>query len=562
MAQNSGARPSTRTMTRGAAALTVAGVVAAVILTPSRVDAQNALGDGRALDANLRVGSGGINPKGRDLLAEIRFRNAIVTGNAPAGMSLRIGVGYTATNDFRERLGSNDIFNFERDSLLSDIAGRGIRGIDALQIQMRLATGAVVNDSTGLPLLPIVSRAGTGASGDQSRKAQSRAARLDPFRARPRGLRSITEFRASDALAPVVLGAATTKNGEQVYALASSLRGLQMTGVSPDDALPTSVLAQGFALPSPAQRFTGAKDEDDASKTDRRISSRVEPSHGTYEEVLAHLRERMAEAREVATKARESQVESVSPDAPPAPGAGEPPVPHGADTSDDANPGDDLRIDSHRALDSLEARLESMRDALLGVGKRGEGISMEKALDEARQLLAGDSPVVETLTNPPRNNRDYFAAHMAQGERLLAKGRWFDAEERFSRALSIQPGEVTAAIGRVHAQLGAGLYLSAAVNLERLLLAHPELVTVRYAPALLPSPSRLESLTQKLERLLTEESAMQARAGLLLAYIGWQKKDVATIKQGLDAMRQRATDTGASNPLEKLLRTVWLDKDS
>src|SRR2546423_569446 len=93
------------------------------------------------VDRNVRVGSGGINPARPDFAAEVRLRNAIVTGNAPGGISFRGDVGYRAPGEFMGSLGSNDSFAFRRDSYYSGLGGLGIRGTDALQYQFAMATG-------------------------------------------------------------------------------------------------------------------------------------------------------------------------------------------------------------------------------------------------------------------------------------------------------------------------------------------------------------------------------------------------------------------------------------
>ena len=78
------------------------------------------------------------------------------------------------------------------------------------------------------------------------------------------------------------------------------------------------------------------------------------------------------------------------------------------------------------------------------------------------------------------------------------RGRFFDAEERFTAALSVRQGDPMAAVGRIHSQLGAGMFLSAAINLRGLLVAHPELAGVKYVPALLPGK---EAMAKRIERL-------------------------------------------------------------
>src|SRR5437762_1643352 len=60
-----------------------------------------------ALDRNLQVGSGGVNtPTRPDFNTEVRMRNAIITGNAPGGVSFRGDVGYRAPGEFLGRLGT------------------------------------------------------------------------------------------------------------------------------------------------------------------------------------------------------------------------------------------------------------------------------------------------------------------------------------------------------------------------------------------------------------------------------------------------------------------------
>ena len=60
-----------------------------------------------SLDGDHRYGR--FNPAGRNanMANEIRFRNAIVTGNAPNGLSFRGDAGYLAADDFSAETGAN-----------------------------------------------------------------------------------------------------------------------------------------------------------------------------------------------------------------------------------------------------------------------------------------------------------------------------------------------------------------------------------------------------------------------------------------------------------------------
>src|SRR5688572_14729668 len=98
-------------------ALVVVGSIFAFV--PSPVEAQDALGAGDALDANLST-SGRLNaPRPSE---NFRERNLIVTGDVAGGRGFRGSVGYTASADFRGGLGSNDIFPFLSGSAYSSPA--------------------------------------------------------------------------------------------------------------------------------------------------------------------------------------------------------------------------------------------------------------------------------------------------------------------------------------------------------------------------------------------------------------------------------------------------------
>ncbi|HHN78072.1 MAG TPA: hypothetical protein ENK11_05280, partial [Phycisphaerales bacterium] len=115
-------------------------IMSVVVAICATANAQNALGDGRALDNSLNIRSR-YNTARPSIASELAFRNSIVTGNAPGGLSFRGDVGYRAPGEFGGELGANDLFSFRRDSLRSGMAGMGIRGTEALQYQLALTTG-------------------------------------------------------------------------------------------------------------------------------------------------------------------------------------------------------------------------------------------------------------------------------------------------------------------------------------------------------------------------------------------------------------------------------------
>lgn len=136
----------------------------------------------------------------------------------------------------------------------------------------------------------------------------------------------------------------------------------------------------------------------------------------------------------------------------------------------------------------------------------------------------------------------------------MRQGRFFDAEARFSLALSVREGDPTASIGRVHAQIGAGLFLSASLNLRETFTQHPMLIAARYAPDLLPTPERTRAVVDRLNARVDQDGSEARAAALLLAYVGRQADDEPLIRRGLGRI-----DKDGEDPLAQLLRLVWLN---
>ena len=67
--------------------------ILSLLVLSGAAHAQNALGDGNALDANTGQ-RGRVNSTRPNFARELSFRNAIATGNAPGGLSFRGDLGY------------------------------------------------------------------------------------------------------------------------------------------------------------------------------------------------------------------------------------------------------------------------------------------------------------------------------------------------------------------------------------------------------------------------------------------------------------------------------------
>lgn len=502
--------------------------------------AQHAAGDGHALDANLQAGSGGRNAPVRDIQSLIRFNDAVVTGNAPYGRSFRGEVGYLASEDFRASLGSNDLFVPLRESAQSALVGGGIRGTDALQYQFSLATGTP----------PPNILAGLGGGRIQ------RSGSATPSTLITSGtLRSTASYLASQALRPSLIGYKTDDEGEPYAVTASPLTGVRAVPMRVgDEPLPT-----------------GTETEKPAPETSSLLSGLESSSRG--------VRDVLSASREL------SRLDTGRPTR-----ADQPP-----EDEDENNPFAQalLRaIGQDKAAGADASLLDRLRRRLQGDLRPGEQDPLAMPESPATEPQEETTPEPETTPqeelnpwgedpNDPngalmralRETRvpiqrladdatvrpEAYRNHMTAGQSLLAQGRYFDAEDRFMRALSAAPNDLMATVGRIHAQIGAGLYLSAAANLRTTLAAHPELVTAEYGPELLPPAARrVEIIDQLRDQAKGVDLTLAKDASLLLAYVGHHAQDFEAMREGLDRLDELTSpDDTAGRALLNLLRSSW-----
>ena len=465
---------------------------------------QDALGDGRVLDGSLSTQSR-YNPQRVDPSAEYRFRNAVATGNAPGGLSLRADVGYRSAFEFRGELGSDDLYSFRRDSLYSGLAGMGIRGTDAIQYQFALTTGSRLPQN--LVGSGIVTR--DGGRGDTAVQAPTGATTLrrptveeQLESERLTGmLRSPSSYATTRSMRPVFLGNVASLTGEvnEQAVSASGLRGIRIVELDKDQAQPpaTSPGAQ-------SQRVRTAYDTIIDSQLQR---MRVDASANAQGQDTEQDEAATTEDWRTRLDALRKQMLIGEPGLAPSPNQPQP---------EQGDPGDET-------------------------GQPEQANPPKPRFDpETMRVLRPTGPAVQTLVDPDSPLNSVYVGHMESGQQLLKAERYFDAEERFTRALAIRPGDVSAQVGRLHAQLGAGLFISAGLNLRELVMTSPEVAATRFAPELLPTAPRTDDLVVLLRERAglvagrtTNDQTLKREAGLLLSYLSYQRGDAEGVGEGL-----------------------------
>lgn len=510
---------------------------------------QNALGDGRGLEKDMRRNGTGNTPR-KSFRDELARRNAVVTGEIGGGKAFRGSAGYRAPTDFRGSTAGDSTFAFRRDSMSSRAVSDSVRGTDSLRFQYTYSTGnaRTLERFTNKPV-------SASLSGGQADTAEKRGLVSQDQRA----MRSTTLYSANRELRPSFLGY-RREGGEVGTVTASSLLGVKSIPAQEQPRTVTNSLAPGSAQAGSAQ-------------------AKPASYRSAYEGVRAKLDlfagPRPPEAKDPNEKPTTEAPGKTKPEAKPAPG--------------ESKPGDGAQS----ALPEWQERLEALRGQLGGSidaekrpqedggaekappkpteyvpgswrerqdFKADEQTSKFKLDDRTLRIIREAGGTVGNLGFGEASPDDPFAVHMRTGQLLLQDGHYFDAEERFCRALTFKNGDEMALVGRIHAEIGAGLSLSAAINLQDLLTSRPELIGVRYTGGSIPPLSRLKAQADQLRNRLTEAKSRGQEpahdAAILLAYVAYQSGLTADIAPALDDFERVAT--AEERNLVTVLREVWL----
>jgi len=573
--------------------LATIAAIAVTLALAGLAAAQQRINDGRQLDNNLRRGSGGIN-EARPSGGYGAYQNALVTGNVGGLARFRGEVDYLAPGEFSDLTGADDTFDFRRTAAPGNVFTR------------RPGRG----DPTG-GLLPqaydnrIILRAGSGVSaGDLSGfNTRLRAGQRDDVTsfqlgqtARNEGISTLSASAIDQG--PPPLAVTVDRTGRLLQIQASPLMGVRRVavgtlgrrtqldrptppGVPPAEFDPTDVApgapeggpdAEGLTPPdaalnaglradpaiearladlmvAPAEvigtQLTADESTPDPTGADERAAADTlllartmfrrgaEDAEAGGQDVYADLLQRI---RKTAAMNAQDQLAALrSPD----PADAEQGDPNNRLVSPIKPPA--FRTPAEALADQIE---QADPDAVTPEAKK-------QAIEALVNQLDYDLPPMRTLSGV---GDTVYDEAMTEAEDAMREGKYFVAEGHYVRAISVRPATPLARVGRTHAQLGAGLYLSAAFNLRRVFTAHPELIAARYEFPLLPDADRLDKIEEDLETM-QKESQRDAPV-LLRAYIAYQRGDQSQVDHLLSVLATRTPD----DPILKLLQRIWREK--
>ncbi|MCA9278295.1 MAG: hypothetical protein H6815_06520 [Phycisphaeraceae bacterium] len=527
-----------------------------------------------ALDANLRQGSGGLNSPGQSPLQPYQQGNDVVTGNATNGRAFRGDVGYGAAGDFRGDLGSNDLFTFRRDAFLSGLITSGIGTREAVS---QLATSTLgQGTSTPLQAFSSLPRSGAGSLYDARTRTIEQTPSLQSafgsFKGIPQistGLAGITQQQNGDTgiQNPLAVESGFALSGEPnetsdanadwqvgnqiILSFGDQLRTRSNETVTLTQAQDRIAQFNAQALAKPGQPLYNpqfnqtpinpfTEESAYASILDQFRNKPQETSTGqTWEQqlsdALAKFDEEIAQSRQLASINRK-------------PGESEPSATQGMGLRSDIDP-----TGAAPSLPKFSTQAEEdSREYFSAI--TGEYIGKLALSPDFVRSMSQDVGAISTLVlQTSETMASVYRNEMESAQTELKAERYFAAEERFKRAINAQPADPMARIGRVHAQLGAGLYISAGINLVEVFKTHPELVGIRYDTTLLPSASRWNSIKDELLNAMNTPGSLATEASMLYAYMAYQFGDKEAVMLGATRMVELKPD----DKIYRLAATVW-----
>lgn len=213
------------------------------------------------------------------------------------------------------------------------------------------------------------------------------------------------------------------------------------------------------------------------------------------------------------------------------------------------------RSPSEDRLKQANDRLNASRDRAGTTGTSRNALSEQNPrLAELMDQLDYNLPAMRSLAGQTESKASEL---LKEAEAQMAEGQYFDAERTYQRVLTLKPSDPLVHVGRVHALLGAGMIRSSALQIRRLFEAHPELIAARYEEPLLPNNEQLIRVQEDLTTLADTQDAANA-AGVMLAYIGYQKDSKTLMRYGLAV----AETASPNDSLVPVLRQIWLEDAS
>ena len=495
--------------------------------------------DGRLFDANPMVGADGRNYARP--VSPLMGGNAAASGNVRFGGALR---GVSPIQDptaFRGTLGSSTLSAFRRDSV----------GVGDVQLFKNLY------QSGPRLMTPYYDPAGTVATGGYllgqttpgvTRLQRQRRTPLTTGDVSPLDMRldaRVEDGGAADArlsTAPLMSRSPLTTSLFRTPMLPSPAEA-DFSGLPGRERASRSMFDEGDLRWNATRAAASREDADDADDPagERRVGTPLDL-------VLTDQRIESYVRHTPAPRLGESSDRGSEPTAP---RLGQPGTTSGSERSTqlpvvpvDRNvlPGFDVFSDMQLAL-TLEEQVDSswydeVRETLAGQGELGEELPAD-GRDFAKERLT--TPLGSFVGEGESRLNDA----LAEAERALALGHYYDAAAQFGIAQRVAPQNPLPLLGQAHALLGAGEYSSAALYLVRALQAYPEIARFPIdLRSLMGGGEVVDIRRADIMRRLEEREDVRMR--FLLGYLEYHGGEP---EQGLKNLERAAAAADPSTPI-------------
>jgi hypothetical protein len=538
--------------------------------------AQEAVSGGHALDNNLMVGSGGVNQAAPTY--DFNYQNNVVTGNVGGLDRLHVNVPYRTGGEYSRDLGSNRLFRFQSQSVPTGPTQLyGGQGQSVYRSSQSATIDQLRGASSGSYLIP--QDAGS-IGGYQQLTPQGP---LDPDRLEPgtsmqqRG--RMLEMNASPLMGvrvyerPSYGGADPAANRDN-----PTFNAVPELNQSYDDNLQaTPGVPQGQTPDEPVSygndhQLQPHQIGDDVTTIERQLeilkarldtagdAMHAERGQDVYRRLLDEVDKNRRESESLRVAPDDRMVpqpqDELDDDQPRQPGAPRPAPPMPGEQFDaPPQPGQPLRDDNQSEQSPMAQTPrdgwflpQAMNPVPAEQDAAGAQPVDDMALDELADAVDYELPPLATFAAPTDDDVNNM---LRTAEREMVAGRYFDAESTYRTVIGLRPGHPMARLGQINAQIGIGMVRSAAYNLRRLYLDHPELIAARFEPNLLPAPDRISWVRSELSAIMDHNPA---DAGLMTAYLAYQNGDMADVRDAIDeALKYQPRD-----PVLLLLQRVWL----
>jgi len=536
-----------------------------LLATGLTAGAQHRVGsDGRALDANQQVGTAGVNPA--DGRLDFSQQNNIITGNVGGGRGFKDTIDYGAVGEFQGTLGSNELFPFRAGSLSSSPGYLNAANVGGVGAQRNFSVYRSFTNRAALPRAPgLIAPEGGGFQ----------LVPTSSLYATPGG-------RFTSFLNPTVVGSNSPGRALQAFSSSPSL-GLQGNLTSQalsrklyESAQEANALAPPQGLIAPKTYNTSmfdpyGKPKDDKDKRDPDAELRPgqlpatliigqqlqtldgdpqaddpQRSGQVLDAVFRRLDDAQADDTDPYLKLLKDIQKSKDGDKAPA--------------QDDSGWENTLETPTRQQVTEAESAFDKIMTEMYGEGYRArrerrrassESAEQGEGVQDVVSRLNYDLPRLKTLAS---NRQTRIARMTLEAEASLADGKYLSAESRYRQIILDTDDDPLPRAGLVHAQLGAGMFRSAGLNIRALFARHPELIAARYDAKLLPPKDRLQWVQQELQTAISQGEGGK-NAPILLAYLGYQASSRQVVRYGLALAQAKSP----GDPLLAVLREIWLD---